>query len=325
MSIEWISDLAAALDRGDDAILITVVKTDGSTPREAGASMVVTPTGSKGTIGGGHLEHSAILEARRLLGSHEESTLKRYALGASMGQCCGGVVWLLSEVVSAENAEGWRELPELVRAGAVLSRRIDSSDPGSTWSLEKIGEAHFGFALEGERWELEQAIRHQPFSIALFGAGHVGHAIALALAPLDCDIVWIDSREEIFPADLPPNIDAVESDAPEKDVPKLPPGTCFLVLTHSHDLDLKICQAILARSDFAFLGLIGSKSKRASFAKRLAERSFTADKLARITCPIGIPGLAGKSPATIAVAVAAQIAMLCEHAVEKVRHKHALH
>ena len=80
-----------------------------------------------------------------------------------------------------------------------------------------------------------------------------------------------------------------------------------LVMTHSHQLDLALCEAVLRRGDFAYLGLIGSATKRARFEHRLREGGLDDAALARLTCPIGVPGITGKSPPEIAVAVAAQL------------------
>jgi xanthine dehydrogenase accessory factor len=325
MSIAWIDDLARVLAGGQDAALVTLVKVVGSAPREAGVSMVVSTGASLGTVGGGHLEFTAIEEARRVLGTDAEPSLKRYALGPSVGQCCGGVVWLLTEHVSAAGARGWREVAAAVRAGAVLSRHMDSAGPGSTWSLEAAGDTRVAFSIDGDDWRLAQSIAYRPRFIALFGAGHVGEAVARALAPLPVELAWIDSREDVFPESRPANVDAVESDAPEKDVARFPPGTMYLVMTHSHDLDFAICEAVLKRGDAAFLGLIGSTSKRARFAARLAQRGIAGSRVEGLTCPIGLAGIAGKAPAMIAVAVAAQIAQILDSAAPMRRSAHVRH
>jgi xanthine dehydrogenase accessory factor len=146
------------------------------------------------------------------------------------------------------------------------------------------------------------------FSLQLYGAGHVGRAIVRLLAGIHCRVQWIDEREAEFPADaLPPHIERVCVEPVEAEVRAAPPGAFYLVLTHSHDLDLAITQAILARDDFAWFGLIGSKTKRARFEHRLRDRGFSAAAVERITCPIGLPGIGGKEPEVIAVAVVAQL------------------
>lgn len=145
--------------------------------------------------------------------------------------------------------------------------------------------------------------------LQLYGAGHVGRAIVQALAPLDVRIDWIDERDDEFPhdAELPPGVRKVCVDAIEAEVATAPRGAFFLVLTHRHDLDLRIAEAILARNDFVFFGLIGSRTKRARFVHRFEQRGLPADAIARMTCPIGVPGIAGKEPEVIAAAVVAQL------------------
>ncbi len=152
------------------------------------------------------------------------------------------------------------------------------------------------------------------FHLQLYGAGHVGRAIARALAPLNVIVDWIDEREEEFPATFsdnttawPAHIRKVCVDAVEGEVRVAPAGACYLVLTHQHDLDLRITEAILQRGDFGFLGLIGSRTKKQRFVHRFEERGITAERIARMTCPIGIEGILGKEPEIIAASVVAQL------------------
>ena len=150
------------------------------------------------------------------------------------------------------------------------------------------------------------------FHLQLHGAGHVGRAIATALAALDCEVDWFDQRDEEYPAttDLgspwPAHVRRISVDTVEGEVRGAPPGAFYLVLTHEHALDLRIAEAILRRGDFAFFGLIGSKTKRAAFAHRLEERGIAAATVARMTCPIGVSGIEGKEPEVIAAGVVAQ-------------------
>ena len=152
------------------------------------------------------------------------------------------------------------------------------------------------------------------FHLQLYGAGHVGRAIAQALAPLHCVVDWIDEREEEFPATFSPHggpwpahIRKVCVDTVEAEVAAAPPGAFYLVLTHQHDLDLRISEAILRRGDFGFFGLIGSKTKKNRFIHRFEQRGIAAESIARMACPIGVGGIDGKEPEVIAVAVAAQL------------------
>lgn len=151
------------------------------------------------------------------------------------------------------------------------------------------------------------------FHLQIYGAGHVGRAIATLLATLDVDVEWIDQREDAFPAATalgsawPQHIRFVCDDAVEHEVRKAPPQAKYLVLTHNHDLDQRITEAILRRGDFRYLGLIGSKTKRAKFARRFEMHGIAAATIARMNCPIGIEGITGKAPEQIAVAVVAQL------------------
>ena len=153
--------------------------------------------------------------------------------------------------------------------------------------------------------------------VYLFGAGHVGRALVHVLSQLPYRIRWFDGRGDAFPTDLPSNVAIEISAEPRHDVASAPIGTFFLVMTHSHSLDLDICDRVLARGDFAFLGLIGSATKRATFLGRLRRRGHSDATLARLTCPIGLPQVPGKQPAMIAVAIAGQLialsAALAEH------------
>lgn len=157
------------------------------------------------------------------------------------------------------------------------------------------------------RWPVPQPLFH----LQMYGAGHVGAAVARLLANLDCHAEWIDEREELFPAPAhrgaADHIRITAVDAVEGEVAQAPPGAFYLVLTHSHELDLRITEAILRRGDFGFLGLIGSRTKRQRFAHRFEARGIAPERIERMTCPIGIEGIHGKEPELIAVAAVAQL------------------
>jgi len=153
------------------------------------------------------------------------------------------------------------------------------------------------------------------FHLQLYGAGHVGRAIARLLATLDVTVDWIDERDDAFTA-TPDHIRHVAVDAVEGEVANAPPGAYYLVLTHRHDLDERIAEAILRRGDFAFFGLIGSRTKRQRFVHRFEQRGIAPEAIARMTCPIGMRGIEGKEPEVIAVAVVAQLLSLQPGSVE---------
>ncbi len=147
--------------------------------------------------------------------------------------------------------------------------------------------------------------------LALFGGGHVGKALVHTLAPLPFAVRWVDSRDEIFPSDVPDGVDCEHSNPVQAAVADLAPGSRVLIMSFSHAEDLDIVVACLkrlrAQNDLPFVGLIGSATKWATFRHRLEDRGFSAEEIARITCPIGVPGIKGKEPEVIAVAVAAQL------------------
>jgi xanthine dehydrogenase accessory factor len=149
------------------------------------------------------------------------------------------------------------------------------------------------------------------FTLELYGAGHVGRAIAQQLSQIDCRVRWLDEREAEFPAESSPaHVQRVCTDGLPHELAAAPAGAHVLILTHSHDLDLALTQAALRRDDLPWVGLIGSATKRARFVHRLEAQGFTPAQLARLCCPIGLPGLTGKEPAVIAVSVVAQLLML---------------
>jgi xanthine dehydrogenase accessory factor len=147
-------------------------------------------------------------------------------------------------------------------------------------------------------------------TVALFGAGHVGKALVGVLAGAPVRVLWIDARQEQFPAEIPPNVTKILADLPEDEVKDVPAGAHVLVMTHSHDLDLMICERFLKRGDCPYVGVIGSATKRRNFEGRLARKGFTEAQIKSLHCPIGLPGLEGKHPREIAIAVAAELLML---------------
>ncbi|WP_322030687.1 xanthine dehydrogenase accessory protein XdhC [Paraburkholderia sp. J76] len=146
-----------------------------------------------------------------------------------------------------------------------------------------------------------------PMHIVLFGAGHVGHALVTLLGMLPCVVQWVDERDELFPDEVPANVQVEATDTPAAIVDEAPAGAYFLVMTHNHALDFELTERIMRRRDFAWFGLIGSKTKRVKFERRLMERGVDARRMDEMTCPIGVTGIVDKAPSSIAVAVAAQL------------------
>ena len=152
-------------------------------------------------------------------------------------------------------------------------------------------------------------MRPVDFHVLVFGNGHVGRALVHVLGALPARVTWVDERESDFPAAVPPNVEVVVTDTPDAELRAAPPGAYVLIMTHSHTLDFDLALAALARDDWRYVGMIGSKAKRAQFERRVAERGLPTDAAARVTCPIGatIRGISSKEPGTIAVAVAAEL------------------
>jgi xanthine dehydrogenase accessory factor len=171
-----------------------------------------------------------------------------------------------------------------------------------TLHFEHLQESHL------VAWPTEPPLFH----LQLYGAGHVGRAIARVLATLNVQVDWVDEREDEFPLTLvgpvwPAHIRKWVGEGVEAEVRHAPAGAFYLVLTHQHDLDLRITEAILRRGDFGFLGLIGSRTKKQRFIHRFEERGIAPASIDRMVCPIGLPGIVGKAPEVIAVAVVAQL------------------
>ncbi|MBA5638344.1 xanthine dehydrogenase accessory protein XdhC [Duganella sp. LX20W] len=336
--------LVAAAALAEPRVLVTVAQVAGSAPREAGAKMLVTRAGAYDTIGGGHLEMRATDIAREMLAMPAGSLaaqrrLERFPLGPSLGQCCGGVVHLAFERVmpeadahfatlvrrKGEGRDSWRLLPlgstEAASMYDAAGLRLSGNGPAL---LPLPGSGHGAECTlrlddEGRQWLVDACLPYRP-RLYLFGAGHVGAAIVRALAELPCQVVWIDEREDMFPSALPANTRIEATDTPEAVIEEAPAGASFLVLTHSHALDQQLSEHILRRTDFTWFGLIGSATKRVQFERRLCERGIPAERMAEMTCPIGLPGIRDKAPAVIAVSVAAQLMQVWEAAAHAQAH-----
>jgi len=304
-------------------MLVTVAAVEGSVPREPGARMLVDAARQWGTVGGGHLEHRGAAVARAMLAGGEARRLERFPLGPSLGQCCGGVVHLAFELVDAaylatlaacSKEDAWRLVAldgGAARALCDAGGRLVAGDAAP--AFEPCGSTRLLRDTQGRRW-LADLLASPRAHLMLFGAGHVGAAIVRAMAALPCRLTWVDEREDAFPADLPHNVSVEATDTPEALAASAAPGTSFLVMTHSHALDQRLAEAILKRPTRDWFGLIGSDTKRAQFARRLLERGVEQERLDAMVCPVGVPGIEGKQPAVIAVAVAAQLLMAWEGA-----------
>ena len=327
---EWIEELSDITASGEAVVLVTMAGVRGSGPREPGARMIVTATETIGTIGGGQLEYQCTRIAVGLLNGDEMPALRKFPLGPSMGQCCGGVVDVLFEPIASGLPEWLRDLRALhgQRRPAVLVVATDAATKFLVTADEVFGvepQDQPTQLIEQAREILERresqvigatffgAVVGSDFNIAVFGAGHVGTAVVTALSGLDCNIRWIDSRRDVFRS-APRPVRTVEAAEPALEVAALPAGSCYLVMTHSHPLDFEICDRILRRHDAAYCGLIGSMSKRRRFEKRFRQQGLAQDEIDKLVCPIGVDGISGKKPAEIAIAAAAEVLRTHEQA-----------
>lgn len=278
---EWLSELADRLSKGQPQVLVSIVDAKGSTPRDVGARMWVGHDFIVDTIGGGHLEWKAIATARSMLtGDSHDPRIERYPLGPALGQCCGGVVWLMFEYLNHDDATWCRQFADALAQGGSMSRTVVLPE-------QKIIDV----------WSLPRT------QVVVCGAGHIGTAIVKLLADLPVQVSWLDPRG-CWPDMLPGNVRVVQGGADE--VPDMPDNAYWLVLTHNHALDLDIIDSVFRHKKFAFLGLIGSRSKKARFVSRLSQR-HPPEQIERLVCPVGVVQTSSKLPAVIAVSVVAQL------------------
>lgn len=280
--------ILAAVETHGTAVMVSVVSTAGSVPRETGAHFIVTPDGFHGTIGGGTLEWQALAKAQAMLKTPANTKLSSHALGPELGQCCGGRMQLATEVFDHGSLEMLRSLAEQEIAGPFL---IAKRNPNLAIT-ERFGE-----------------VRRRLY---LYGAGHVGRALVMALAPLPFDVHWIDNRPNAFPRFAPENVTCLAPANPLTPIAGAPESSMVWIMSHSHALDLAIADAALRNVAVAHVGLIGSATKRARFENRLHEAGVTAARVTSLICPIGVEGIQSKEPAAIALAAAAQLQVLHE-------------
>ena len=270
-SLRPVSEQFLAMLATRPAMLVQVSATQGSVPREVGAWMAVFADFVIGTIGGGHLEYQAIAQAR------------------------AGLI-----------ASG-----DLGKANTATVRTRFALGPALGQCCGGVVHLDFEPVNASNAPALRLKLRAKLMPVALFGGGHVGHALVRVLAPLPFALTWIDSRDGVFPTDLPGHIVCEHSDPVQSAVPGLMPQSQVLIMSFSHAEDLEIMAGCLKRqreqADLPYIGLIGSQTKWAAFGRRLQARGFTSAELSQVTCPIGVPGITCKEPEVIAVAVAAQL------------------
>jgi xanthine dehydrogenase accessory factor len=298
------------IERDGAVALVTVAKVEGSTPREAGARMVVAADGAtSGSIGGGMLEWDAIACARQLLRNSRPVQWRTVSLGPALDQCCGGRAELLHEVFDARDRD-WIA-PLAAHTGASLSVRAEPAADGRYRRAATKARGALDQTIVIEKTgALVERFGEARTPLLLFGAGHVGRALVRALAPLPFSIRWIDDRADASFAGAAEEVETLVTALPEAELQDAPAGTFVLVMTHSHALDMMLVAAALPQARFPYVGLIGSATKRATFERRLREQGIAPEAIRRLVCPIGVAGIVGKSPPVIAASVAAELLLV---------------
>lgn len=287
--------------------LVTIIETQGSTPREAGARMIVLPSGAFfGTIGGGALEWQALGAAQAAIAAGGSGlVLRDMALGPGLGQCCGGRVKLAIELIGAGELDAVRALAAREARGPLVTVSGGAARrPAEPAEIAALGGAAARLTQGGL---LLQRFADERTPLHLFGAGHVGRALVLALAPLPFRISWIDPRPGAFPDRVAGDVALLEHAGPAALLAAAPDEAFVLVMTHSHALDLDIVAAALAEERFPYIGLIGSGTKRARFLGRLRAMGLGEIAEQRLVCPVGVTALRSKLPAAIAAGIAVEL------------------
>lgn len=323
--MRWLDQALWCLDRQQPVVLVTVASVRGSAPRETGARMLVSRGHQWFTIGGGQLEWVAMARARAQLQADQapDRHVLQVPLAASLGQCCGGMVHLLFERLRESDRLWLQEARDRLARQETFEREVGLGTEGlPAWvrlQAPQGGRPAVGRHPQARQLALNDARGCAVFTdymapygrhVVLFGAGHVGRALVQILQTLPCQVTWVDARDELFPADVAPQVRIEATDIPEAVIDEAPAGSYFLVMTHDHALDQRLCEYLMRRNDFAYCGLIGSATKWHRFEQRFRAKGIAAERQRRITCPVGAPGIVGKQPEVIAVAVAAQLLQL---------------
>ena len=297
------------------AALVTLARAQGSSPREVGARMVVAPDGTfTGTIGGGALEWGALAEAQALLTRRDGPMVTKFdkALGPDLGQCCGGRVLLTIEKFGAADKEAVAALAKAQGEGVLTTIATVGADGRPA---RRVADAAEGPAYEVRPdGSVRERFGEEPTAFYLFGAGHVGRALAVALEPLPFAVTWMDTRPGAIPDRFAANVTAIAQGDPVDLLSRAPDGAFVAIMTHSHALDLDLAIAALSSERFAYVGLIGSATKRARFTSAMRNIGLAADVIDRLVCPIGLTLIKDKAPAAIAASVVAQVLVAREAA-----------
>lgn len=348
----WAQQLNQLLTAHNRLVMVTVLQTKGSTPREAGAKFFVMRTKHngamiEGTIGGGNLEYQATQIAAELLSEpkQQQTKLKYFSLAAGLGMCCGGVVELLFEVLDQSSVvwlKQWIDAQQkqqtailvtsLHKDAATKQVLINAAVLNRNASLPNIVLQAVYVMMDSQNNNQEsslikidnslfymESVAEKRNHLYLFGAGHVGQAIVNVLQALPWQITWVDTRDDCLSPNkieqLPTNVSVCITDSPEFEIEQAEENAYFLVMTHDHAQDLELCEQIIKKGNAHYFGVIGSKTKRLRFEHRLRAKGLPESKIKQMVCPIGIDGISSKEAHSIAVSVIAQLLQQAERTV----------
>lgn len=330
MKNTWLHEVAGLAPKHDVVVRVTITKAAGSSPRGAGAGMTVMSDGFTGTIGGGELEHQALDIARAMLAKNDAEpwarVVRTFPLGPSLGQCCGGRVTLMFETVVPSDLKSIvvNEMSKnaiIVRpvtSGAPIAVATDRREDRDDWPLSvRRATREILSGLQGRDADTYDGYFVEPIAapkapLFLYGAGHVGRAAAKILAGLPFQVYWVDTARARFPVEIPEGVECIVATDPAIVASYGCRHGWHVVMTFSHALDLDICRAVMAENVFDYLGLIASETKKTRFLRKLRAENVPESVLARLHAPIGLPGIEGKEPMTIAVSLAADLLLRLE-------------
>ena len=277
--------------------LVAVVSSKGSVPRTTGAAMLVYKNQIMGSVGGGELEYQAIETAQSGLSqSGFKRSVRSYALGPSLGQCCGGAVNLMFEWYGYDNQ------PVLTAL---------NSEKAAFTEHDIVGQRIPRLCLKLSDAETNSCINLQlnppDVDVFLYGAGHVGRAIVEIVQHLCCQLYWVDTQENRFPEIIPIGVTKICASSPSHIASHAPENSIHLVMTYSHQIDYDVVSCLLSKGQFARCGLIGSQTKAARFRSRLLNAGVASEQIDRLVCPIGLNEIQGKAPFQIALSIAGQL------------------
>ena len=277
--------------------LVAVVSSKGSVPRTTGAAMLVYQNQIMGSVGGGELEYQAIETAQSGLSKPGfKRSIRSYALGPSLGQCCGGAVNLMFEWYGYDNQ------PVLTAL---------NSEKAAFTEHDIVGQRIPKLRMKLSQAKINSCINLQlnpPHTdVFLYGAGHVGRAVAEIARHLRCQLYWVDTLENRFPEIIPTGITKICASSPSHIASHAPENSIHLVMTYSHQIDYDVVSCLLSKGQFARCGLIGSQTKAARFRSRLLNAGVASEQIGRLVCPLGLSEIQGKAPFQIALSIAGQL------------------